>query len=82
MSGGQDSRPEKNGAPAGRRQPARHPGEAWNVVGTLGAGIAFWGLVGWGIGRLTGLERVFLPLGFVLGAALAVYLVIYQATRR
>jgi F0F1-type ATP synthase assembly protein I len=65
------------------RQPGRErtPGEAWNAVGTLGAGIAFWGLVGWGIDRLTGLHHVFLPIGIILGLAAALYLVIYQALR-
>jgi len=57
-------------------------GEAWNAVGTLGAGIAFWGLVGWGIDRLTGLHHVFLPIGIVLGLAAALYLVIYQVLHR
>ncbi|WP_007514721.1 MULTISPECIES: AtpZ/AtpI family protein [Pseudofrankia] len=74
------------GGPAGggSRPPNRErtPGEAWNAVGTLGAGIAFWGLVGWGIDRLTGLHNVFLPIGIVLGLAAALYLVIYQALRR
>jgi hypothetical protein len=60
----------------------RQPGEAWNAVGTLAAGIAFWGLVGWGIDRLTGLHHVFLPIGIVLGLGLALYLIIYQALHR
>jgi hypothetical protein len=58
-----------------------NPGLAWNVVGTLGAGIAFWGFVGWGIDQLTHLHHVFLPIGIVLGLAAAIYLVIYQAMR-
>jgi hypothetical protein len=78
-------------AARGRRGPATpprladndgNPGLAWNVVGTLGAGIAFWGMVGWGIDRLTHLHHVFLPIGIVLGLAAAIYLVIYQALRR
>ncbi|MBL7499719.1 F0F1-ATPase subunit family protein [Frankia sp. CNm7] len=48
----------------------------------MGAGLAFWGLAGWGVDRLTGLHNVFLPIGLVLGMGLALYLVIYQATRR
>jgi hypothetical protein len=55
---------------------------AWNVVGTIAAGLAFWGAVGWGVDRLTHLHDVFFPIGLLLGAALAVYLVIYQAMRR
>ncbi|OHV53283.1 MULTISPECIES: AtpZ/AtpI family protein [unclassified Pseudofrankia] len=71
-------------AGGGNRPPNREhtPGEAWNAVGTLGAGIAFWGLVGWGIDRLTGLHDVFLPIGIILGLAAALYLVIYQALHR
>lgn len=78
-------------AARGRRAPATpprladndsNPGLAWNVVGTLGAGIAFWGMVGWGVDRLTHLNHVFLPIGIVLGLAAAIYLVIYQALRR
>ncbi|WP_238438967.1 hypothetical protein, partial [Frankia nepalensis] len=68
--------------PAGRPGRRRDPAEAWNAVGTLGAGLAFWGLAGWGVDRLTGLHNVFLPIGLVLGMGLALYLVIYQATRR
>jgi F0F1-type ATP synthase assembly protein I len=67
---------------APRRRPARGPGEAWNIVGTLVAGMAFWGLVGYGIDRLTGLGTIFLPIGLVVGMAAAVYLVIYQTLRR
>ncbi|MBL7493146.1 AtpZ/AtpI family protein [Frankia sp. AgB1.9] len=81
--GGQGSHP--GGRPARPRRPAdmeSNPGVAWNVVGTLGAGIAFWGFVGWGIDRLTHLHHVFLPIGILLGLAAAIYLVIYQALRR
>jgi F0F1-type ATP synthase assembly protein I len=67
---------------APRRRPEHGPGEAWNVVGTLVAGTAFWGLVGYGIDRLTGLGTIFLPIGLVVGMAAAVYLVIYQTLRR
>ncbi|WP_045876207.1 AtpZ/AtpI family protein [Pseudofrankia sp. DC12] len=73
------------GRRAGPRRPADTDGNAglaWNVIGTLGAGMAFWGFVGWGIDRLAHLHNVFLPIGIVLGIAAAIYLVIYQAMRR
>jgi hypothetical protein len=44
--------------------------------------MGFWGLVGYGIDRLTGLGTIFLPIGLVVGMAAAVYLVIYQTLRR
>jgi len=84
--GGQRGGGQRGGGQRGgdERPPSRDfvLGEAWNAVGTLGAGIAFWGLVGWGIDRLTGLHHVFLPIGIVLGLAAALYLVIYQALHR
>lgn len=61
---------------------AQQPGVAWNSVGTLGSGLAVWGLIGWGVDRLTGLHDVFLPIGIVVGIALAIYLVIHQALHR
>lgn len=79
---GPASDPDREPGGAPRRLPARDPGEAWNAIGTLGAGIGFWGLVGYGIDRLAGLNHVFLPIGFGIGMAAALYLVIYQALRR
>jgi F0F1-type ATP synthase assembly protein I len=66
------------------RRPYR-PGDAseqvWNAFGTVLAGIAFWGLVGYGIDRAAGLGPIFLPIGLLLGAAASLYLVIYRARR-
>ncbi len=61
----------------GRRR-ASDPGEAWNVVGTLVAGLAFWGLVGFAIDRVTGVGTVFFPIGLAVGLAAGLYLVIYR----
>jgi hypothetical protein len=47
-------------------------------MGTLLAGTAFWGLVGFGLDRLFGFGVVFLPIGIVVGMAAALYLVIYK----
>ncbi|WP_243407591.1 AtpZ/AtpI family protein [Frankia canadensis] len=66
----------------GTRQGEQHPGEAWNIFGTLIAGMAFWGLVGFGLDRLCGFRALFLPIGLGLGIALSMYLVIYRLTRR
>ncbi len=54
----------------------------WNAFGTLLAGTGFWGLVGYGIDRATGIGTVFLPVGVIAGMAASLYLVIYRATRR
>jgi F0F1-type ATP synthase assembly protein I len=76
MSGPAD--PE--GGEPGRRDPRRRPdpGEAWNVVGTLVAGLAFWGFVGFAIDRITGVGTVFLPIGVAVGVAAGLYLIIYR----
>jgi hypothetical protein len=58
------------------------PGEGFNIIGTLLSGIAFWGLVGFGVDRLAGTELVFLPIGVMLGLAAGLYLVIYRLLRR
>jgi F0F1-type ATP synthase assembly protein I len=69
---------------AGRRgyQPGLPSGEAWNIVGTLAAGMAFWAAVGYGVDRLAGTGTVFLPIGAVVGLAGALYLAIYRLRRR
>ncbi|CAO5173442.1 hypothetical protein FAIPA1_360024 [Frankia sp. AiPs1] len=72
-------RPAGPAGPPGRTQ---HPGEAWNIFGTLTAGLAFWGLVGFGADRLFGFRALFLPIGLGVGIAAAMYLVIYRLTRR
>jgi hypothetical protein len=69
-----------------RRVPQRRSSQPsidpWNAVGTLLAGLAFWGLIGFGIDRLFGLGTVFLPIGLLVGIAAALYLVIYQLTHK
>ncbi|EIV95815.1 hypothetical protein FraQA3DRAFT_5667 [Frankia sp. QA3] len=81
--------PEGAGTPRAPGRPPRqrarggqHPGEAWNIFGTLIAGMAFWGLVGFGADRLFGFRALFLPIGLSVGMAAAMYLVIYRLTRR
>jgi ATP synthase protein I len=48
---------------------------AWAIVGTLAAGIAVWGALGYLADRLLGLRGPFFALGTVLGAAGGIYLV-------
>jgi F0F1-type ATP synthase assembly protein I len=50
-------------------------GTGWAVTSTMIGGIAAWGAIGYLVDRLAGTHHVFLPVGFVLGAVGAVYLV-------
>jgi F0F1-type ATP synthase assembly protein I len=44
------------------------------VIGTLLAGILVWGGVGYALDRWLGFERfLFLPIGMLLGAGVAIY---------
>ncbi|WP_239332938.1 AtpZ/AtpI family protein [Frankia sp. CiP3] len=79
---GDPDRPVGDGPPRRPYRPGLISDEAWTAVGTLLAGIGFWGLVGYGIDRLVGLDTVFLPVGVLVGMAASLYLVINRATRR
>jgi ATP synthase protein I len=62
------------------RQPQRGDpwsgfGTAWAIMGTLFAGLLFWGGLGYVLDRLIGLRWLFLPIGMVLGMAGGIYLV-------
>ena len=48
---------------------------AWTIIGILLAGVIAWGGIGWLIDRWLG-TSAFLPIGIVVGAAGAFYLVI------
>lgn len=61
-----------------KREANRGMDDGWTVTGTLIAGIAFWGFVGWLASRWTGWVGWF-PMGVVLGAVAGVYLVYKQA---
>lgn len=50
-------------------------GTAWTIIAELLAAIGVWGLIGWGIDRLVGTEKVFLAIGLVVGAGAGIYLV-------
>jgi ATP synthase protein I len=58
-------------------EPADKPeglGDPWAAFGYLVAGVAFYGLLGWGLG--TWLHAIWLiPVGILVGAALGLYMV-------
>ena len=53
-------------------------GKAWSIIGTLLAGLAVWGGIGFLVDRLTGLHGVFLAIGLVVRAIGGVYLVVVR----
>ncbi|GIU96307.1 MAG: hypothetical protein KatS3mg013_0110 [Actinomycetota bacterium] len=54
----------------------RSANQAWDVIGTLLAGILVWGGVGHVLDRWFGFgQGVLLPAGMVLGVGVAVYLI-------
>ena len=53
-------------------------GQAWSIIGTLIAGLAVWGAIGFGIDRLAGFHALFLPIGLVVGAIGGVWLVVVK----
>lgn len=62
-----------------QKRPPRDDGRdfadvAWSVPSYLLSGILIWGGAGWLLSQWTGVG-VFKPIGVILGAALAVYLV-------
>jgi F0F1-type ATP synthase assembly protein I len=56
-------------------------GAAWSVLGTLIAGLVAWGAIGFGLDRAFGFTAVFLPIGLILGAVGASWLVIVRYGR-
>jgi ATP synthase protein I len=58
----------------------RPASEGWAILSYLIGGMALYGLVGWLIGRWTGLPWLF-PVGMLVGLASAIALVIFRVTR-
>jgi len=54
------------------------PGVAWNVIGLLLGGLLAWGGIGYLLDRLFGFRGLFLPIGLIVGAAGAIYLIIVR----
>ncbi len=55
--------------------------DGYTYLSYLIGGMALYGFIGWLVGRWTGLPVLF-PVGMVIGLALGVALVIFQARRR
>jgi F0F1-type ATP synthase assembly protein I len=53
-------------------------GTAWSIIGTLVAGLAVWGGIGFLVDRLAGFHAVFLSIGLVIGAVGGAYLVVVR----
>jgi len=53
-------------------------GKAWSIIGTLLAGRAVWGGIGFLVDRLAGTHGVFLSIGLIVGAVGGVYLVVVR----
>lgn len=67
--------------PDGTRDPRRpSEGTGWAVVSYLIGGMAFYGGIGWLIGRWTHIAALF-PVGLLVGMGLALALVIFRFTR-
>jgi hypothetical protein len=75
MSGDVGGRPARNQPPGPPRASA-----GWAVTSYLIGGMAFYGGVGWLIGRWTGIAAFF-PVGMLLGLALAIALIIFRYAR-
>ena len=50
-------------------------GTGWAISVELLSAIAVWGGIGYLVDRLVGIERVFMPIGLVLGAVAGIYLI-------
>ena len=61
------------------RRPGESPGAGagWAVLGTLIAGMAVWGGIGWLLDRWLN-TRAFLPIGVIVGVASAIYLIVVK----
>jgi ATP synthase protein I len=71
-----DRQPDKkNHSPAPPRASA-----GWAVTSYMIGGMAFYGGVGWLIGRWTGITALF-PVGMLVGLALAIALIIFRYAR-
>ena len=70
------------GTRPGDRDPSqpRPASEGWAILSYMIGGMALYGLVGWLIGRWTGLPWLF-PVGMLLGLASSIALVIFRVTR-
>jgi F0F1-type ATP synthase assembly protein I len=70
-------RPPMGGAPGNRRDRGGRGGSevAWAIIGLLLSGVIAWGGIGWLVDRWLG-TKLFLPVGILVGAVGAFYLII------
>jgi F0F1-type ATP synthase assembly protein I len=66
-----DARPR----PAGPARRGSGADTGWSIIGTMISGMAVWGGAGWLLDRWLD-TRVFLPVGIILGMAVAIYIVV------
>jgi F0F1-type ATP synthase assembly protein I len=56
-------------------------GVAWSVLGLLLSGLAVWGGVGYLLDRWLGFHALFLPIGLLVGAGGALWLILIRYGR-
>lgn len=54
---------------------------AWSMFSKIVAGLLIYGGAGWALDRWLGFDAVFLPMGVLLGAGIAIYLVFVRLDR-
>ncbi|MDA2804487.1 hypothetical protein [Nocardiopsis suaedae] len=69
---------ERTDAVGGEEPPRANAGA---VLSYLLGGLAFWGLIGWGVDSALGFDSLFLPIGLLLGLVGGIYLIITQYVR-
>jgi hypothetical protein len=57
------------------------PGAAYVVIGLLLGGLLVWGGIGFLLDRLFGFRALFLPIGLLVGAAGAIWLILLRYGR-
>src|SRR5438105_3629077 len=72
--------PPRGGRPSRPANPARGGSGAdtgWSIIGTMLSGMAVWGGAGWLLDRWLD-TKVFVPVGILLGMAVAIYVVVVK----
>ena len=80
---GPDQPQQPRRRPSGRRVYRQGPVEdnaGWTIFSYLIAGMVFYGLIGWLVGRATHIAALF-PIGAITGLVLAIVLIIFRYGR-
>ena len=73
--------PRKNDGPGRKGEPPQpREGTGWAVMSYLIGGMAFYGFIGWLIGRWTHFSGAF-PIGMLVGLGLSLALIIFRFAR-